>query len=408
MAISEIYNSLTFGDVNSLDYGIYISGPGVFDAPVRDVEFVNVPGRNGAIEIDKGRWNNIEVTYKAGTFGEDQSDFATKINAFRNAIVSQIGYQKLTDTYNPEEYRLGIYLSGLSVDPVNRNSAGEFDLVFNCKPQRYLLDGENKVVVSSGQTMLNPTLYDARPLLEIMGTGNLSVNGYDISISDETYGLVDLLEPQIVRLSSTKEYPLDYLTYDAGDVISIGEVRLNLQFSVSGQSIRSFQIVENSGDGTSNVYLSGNTSVRFEIVFAQDSTPAGTTRTIATRTVEFTFNIGTRPYRFRTVISTVYDATSETYSVVFTQSGTGKLSYPWKDSEIGLVSVNSTKKYAGNPTYIDSEFGDAYKFEYGEYVGLNPYVTLGSDLPKLSPGENEITFDSSITELKITPRWWEL
>ena len=36
-----IENSITFGGVNSADYGIYISGEGVFNAPKRDVEMIN-------------------------------------------------------------------------------------------------------------------------------------------------------------------------------------------------------------------------------------------------------------------------------------------------------------------------------------------------------------------------------
>lgn len=61
----EIFNSLVFGGVNSADYGIYITGEGVFNAPKRAVNMVAVPGRNGSIAIDQGHWENIEVTYPA-------------------------------------------------------------------------------------------------------------------------------------------------------------------------------------------------------------------------------------------------------------------------------------------------------------------------------------------------------
>ena len=45
---------LIFGDVDSADYAIYISGDGVYNAPERDVEFVSVPGSNGDIAMDNG------------------------------------------------------------------------------------------------------------------------------------------------------------------------------------------------------------------------------------------------------------------------------------------------------------------------------------------------------------------
>ena len=148
MAITgAIFNSLSFGGVNSADYGIYITGEGVFNAPKRAVNMVEVPGRNGSIAIDQGHWENIEVTYPAGTFGMDEQEFRTALSNFRNAIASQVGYQRLTDTYHPDEYRMAIYTDGLEVEPTTYNKAGEFELKFNCKPQRWLTSGEIPVTI---------------------------------------------------------------------------------------------------------------------------------------------------------------------------------------------------------------------------------------------------------------------
>ena len=69
---------------------------------------------------------------------------------------------------------------------------------------------------------------------------------------------------------------------------------------------------------------------------------------------------------------------------------------------------NSTKAVSGVPIYIDCDLGEAYIIIDGEYVSLNHRIDLGSDLPKLGVGENEITFDNTITELKVTPRWWKV
>lgn len=140
-----VFNSLTFDGENSLDYGVYITGEAVYNAPERAVELISIPGRNGAIALDQGRFENIEVTYPAGTFGDDQPEFASKIRAFRNALASRFNYVKLTDSYHTDEYRLGLYKSGLTTTPVQRSKAGEFPIVFNCKPQRFLTSGETEV-----------------------------------------------------------------------------------------------------------------------------------------------------------------------------------------------------------------------------------------------------------------------
>ena len=140
----EIYKALYFNGVNSKEYGVYITGEAVYNAPERDVEVITVPGRNGAFVRDNGRFENILVTYPAGIFGDKQSEFAEGISAFRNALCSAKGYCRLTDEYNPDEYREAVYKSGLEVSPVQMGRAGEFSITFECKPQRFLKSGENK------------------------------------------------------------------------------------------------------------------------------------------------------------------------------------------------------------------------------------------------------------------------
>ena len=69
---------------------------------------------------------------------------------------------------------------------------------------------------------------------------------------------------------------------------------------------------------------------------------------------------------------------------------------------------NSTVVLADNGVYIDCDLGDAYMIKDGSYTSLNSYIDLGSDLPTLASGQNEITIDDTITELTITPRYWIL
>ena len=68
----------------------------------------------------------------------------------------------------------------------------------------------------------------------------------------------------------------------------------------------------------------------------------------------------------------------------------------------------STMSVLGDPTYIDCDLGECYQVIDGVPVSLNKYIALGSDLPELKPGTNTITYDNTITELKIVPRWWRL
>lgn len=179
-----IFNTFTFDNENSMDYGIYITGESVFNAPERDVEMIDVPGKNGQIALDQGRFTNIEVTYPAGCFAENMEDFATKVATFRNILASRYSYKRIEDTYNADEFRLGLYRSGLEVDAGRYNTAGEFEIVFDCKPQRFLKSGEEAQSFSSSGSITNPTFFASRPLLVVTGAGQLVLGSHVIEISN--------------------------------------------------------------------------------------------------------------------------------------------------------------------------------------------------------------------------------
>ena len=172
-----IFKSFIFDNIKSLDHGIYITGEAVYNAPQRVVDMISVPGRNGDIAIDQGRFENIDVKFPAGAYSalHTQEDFAQKIMEIRNLLASRYTYKRLVDEYHPDEYRMGVYKSGLEVDPVAYSSAGEFDIVFDCKPQRWLLSGEEAQTFTSSGTIENPTLFEAKPLLAVTGGGILTL-----------------------------------------------------------------------------------------------------------------------------------------------------------------------------------------------------------------------------------------
>lgn len=217
-----VFNSFTFDGRNSLDSGVYITGQAVFNAPERVVEMVTVPGRNGAIAIDQGRFENIEVTYPAGCFAESQQDFAEKIASLRNELASRYTYKRLTDTYNPDEFRLGLYRSGLEASAVRYNTAGEFDIVFDCKPQRWLVSGETEVAFTGAGSISNPTLFEAKPMLKVTGAGVLTIGSYTLSIAAGSS-------------PSTQEIYIDCETQEAWEIVGAGKLSRNDYIQNAGE-----------------------------------------------------------------------------------------------------------------------------------------------------------------------------
>ena len=412
------FKTFTFDNTNSAQYGVYITGQGVFNAPERNVEMVEIPGRDGAYALDKGNFNNIEVTYPAGIVADTEADFATAVSNLRNFLCSKTGYCRLTDDYNSGEYRMAIYKSGLEVDHEGLKT-GEFNIVFECKPQRWLTSGETAVNVASGGTLTNPTLFEAKPLLKVAGYGDLLFNNYKINVSQaNTLGYYKVMEN--VNLTPHSPIHIDSALTNTGDTIILN----NTTFSITLVDV--FGTKFNSvGNVSSHMEVDVNTRGVISIRYSHGniSHTAGNTEYVS---YSGTFNV----YAYdenntlqgaKIVFSTHLD---------YISSDNGKLELTgltWRTEEItGVpllnldlvegnavvfieeISVNSSVLLSTTELNIDMDIGEAY-FAISNYIiKANKFVSLGADLPKLQSGNNLFTYDNTITSLSVVPKWWRV
>lgn len=156
-------NYLIIAGADSRDYGVYISGQGTFSAPEKAYEFYSVPGRNGAIIGNENRLENIEVSYECFIY----SNFDKNISEFRTFLLSLNGYQTLSDSYHPKEYRYAVYVGPFEPEVTPKNDAGAFTLTFNCKPQRYLTSGDYvfKYTGNSGSEFRGESIFAYYPAI---------------------------------------------------------------------------------------------------------------------------------------------------------------------------------------------------------------------------------------------------
>ena len=172
-------NYLIIDGRSSLDFNTWISGGGTYGSPVREVKAVSVPGRNGDIFIDNGRYENINIEYASFI----PKDFDYNMGALRAFLSSLRGYKRLEDTYHPEEYRLALFSTGIEPKTTTLNRAGSFSLAFNCKPQRFLKSGEIPVTFSDDAAIMNETLYEAEPVVRAFGTGTLTIGDVSVHVT---------------------------------------------------------------------------------------------------------------------------------------------------------------------------------------------------------------------------------
>lgn len=424
----SMYKGFTFGGINSKDYGVYISGDGVFNAPEKDVEMISIPGRSGSFALDHGRWLNIELAYPAGLFGSDETDFAQAISDLRNALASKNGYQVLEDDYHPGEFRQAIYHSGLEVTPAQLK-AGEFDITFDCKPQRWLTAGQDPVTVTSGDEVANPTLFDASPLLLVDGYGQITLgNGGIVKIDNVPVGNTEIA-PRSVASGSyngtvTAATTIEGAKMNTGDTFTVF-IDGSLDIWAGGYS-KDGQTTTAAGIQSGSVIPPASPAVMTQYASLQSGTARiyfavtgmnfvyGTAKTFGW----FGFEAYTEGYPNTSPSIQLETAPSISIRVKYNGTDTITMEVDVTDiyntfnaeylTEINDVYGNSSKNATGNPLYIDLDIGEAYKIEGGQVISSNSAVQLGAKLAVLEPGNNEITFPNTVTSLQIVPRYWKL
>lgn len=416
-------NSIVFGGIDSSDYGIYISGEGVWNAPERDAETIQIPGRNGEYVLDHGNFKNIEVTYPAFNQEASYNDFRSKVDNFRNAISSLKGYQRLTDSFHPDEYRMAAFIGGLEVKPVLYNDKSmQTNIVFNCKPQRFLTSGETEQTVTSGGTVTNPTLFESHPLLLVDGYGDININDDVISIQrGAIIGATEFnhTEQRSINIANRSIISNINMTSDVSDVglhydpIHIGNISINVE-GIASDEIESFEFTSGRHDPyfypiASALYYNKLTidytfkpSVNFAVGESRTETKTATadySATIGGQAVTGTINFqavctydGQNTFTF--AITTAFDTNFTAYRGLYPELTT-------------QCRVNSTKSALGN-LYIDLDIGECYRIENGQIISINTATTLPAELPTLKPGDNIITYGEDFTSFKITPRWWRV
>jgi len=177
--------SFTFAGTSSSAYNVIVANVPEMNRPARKQTIIEVPGRSGDIIFPEDAWTNIQQGYDIfkGTGAVAATKDARALISWLHGVK---GYQRLTDSFDPEIFRLA-YLDGdIQIDNL-RNNIWRARVNFSCRPERFLLTGETVATkTSSGDVISNPTAYDSKPLIKVTGSGavTLTVGSYSVSISN--------------------------------------------------------------------------------------------------------------------------------------------------------------------------------------------------------------------------------
>lgn len=171
---------IEFDGVSSKDLGVVVEGYPGRVLQERDIDFFDVPGRNGSLLIDYGRYKNYTQEYVIHWFDKDIS--TRDVSEWLN----KSGYKQLVDDSHPSHYRMASFIGPIDVE--NRlNVLGRCKISFNCKPQFFRVLSDD-IGLQSGIGEIENTGQPSLPLLYIAYTGyggTIYIGDNQIKISED-------------------------------------------------------------------------------------------------------------------------------------------------------------------------------------------------------------------------------
>ena len=177
---------IIWAGTSNKDVGMVIEHYPSVILPQRMQEVQTVPGRNGAVVLPYGAYQNYEQSYQAFLDAKNLGGLEEVIPKISDWLLGHEGYQRLEDSYFPDVYRMAFYNGGTEFVSLF-NEYGQGTLTFNCAPEKYYKMGERKINLEQNQILRNPSSFAAQPLIIITGDGSsngvLTFNDNSIAIA---------------------------------------------------------------------------------------------------------------------------------------------------------------------------------------------------------------------------------
>lgn len=173
---------MIFNGVNLIDFQTHSDDSQLFTTPTKEVEFFSIPGRNGDLSISKEKFANL--TKSVNCFIRE--DFVKNYSALMDYLYSVEGYGKIEYDAEPDVYLLGQFVDAIAPQTGAFLKYGSFTLNFNCQPQKWLKSGDIGIPITNTTMMINPSRQVAKPLIECVGTGTITINDSEITLNANT------------------------------------------------------------------------------------------------------------------------------------------------------------------------------------------------------------------------------
>lgn len=237
-----------FNGYDSREFDCYITTKTVFNQPKRQIDFISIPGRNGDVIIDSGRYSNIQIKLGLRQFTKKITDdfsldFGDNLKRLTDWLSQGQNYYTYSDSYDPEYYRQ-VCITSVNVNQ-RRKDVADITLEMNAKPLKYKISGDTAITISEARTSINPFVnrenMESRPYYKLyMASGHsnetvtLTVNGRAYNI-DHVTGYVEIDCDLMNVYKSTTNKNKDYRPDQDGNfpLLQVGDNLISFSNNIS-------------------------------------------------------------------------------------------------------------------------------------------------------------------------------
>lgn len=217
------------GNKNSNEFGLYVDTPPMFRMAQQKTTVINIPGREESLYITHDEFEDVPMPVKGFIF-DNSYDISALYTWLRTA-------KEISFNSNPARYLKVKKLNGITPN-YQGNGKSIITIDFVVSPFRYFTDDTDAVSPAKDFIIRNNGNYFSRPLYEISGNGNISIEIGDKKLT--VFGISGNCTIDATRLLIHK----DGITLKSEGVIpllQVGENRIKLTGNTTSVRIKKNQ-----------------------------------------------------------------------------------------------------------------------------------------------------------------------
>lgn len=425
-------SSFTYNGHSSEEFGIRIEKKPVLNRSARKFQSASVPGRNGNIYQLEDAWSEVIQPYEIFAGEKEEGAAVPSFTAIMEWLNSAAGYTKLQDTYDPDHYRMAVF-----VDSTNISSAwhdfGRATINFRCRPEHYI--AQDPLEVENGDIITNETNHVALPIITIKGNG--ARNELDMKTRTLMDGPVQLPAEGNLKLFFTLDSESktafvkkwddrpNFITAvgtgsNSGSITAIGNTNGNLAFTTASNSFGVGILEKVQPNIEYTISFTSATAGKIIVWFAE---PSGYYNIIGSAEMP-SFASGSHSFTFKTPVEcgnilvgffTNSGTTANFSSIMLVRGNVAKPFRPLTADTVNTFRLGDTilqfETDGFDEAVINCEREDFELDGYSDNMAasvLDQYGNLAVDFLRLVKGDNAVAVSGDIDSVMIDPRFWEL